>query len=86
MIQPQLVELYEMGWNDTIGNIRRATKATVEEKDSFLKRLIADEIGLPNHKPEYVRGVKEAAKAILAGEVVEFLGPPDVVAAMKSRT
>jgi hypothetical protein len=76
-------ELYEMGWNDTLGNIR-GTTATVEAKDGFLKKLITDEIGLPRYEPDYVRGVKEAAQAILDGKAMSFLGPPSVVAEMEA--
>lgn len=79
-------ELYQMGWNDTLGTILRATGCTVEEKDEYLLKLKDGTIGLPCTDPEYIRGVHESAQGLLDRQVMKFKGPQYVIDDMLSKT
>ncbi len=81
-------ELTEMGWNDVIGNLRRAFKCTAEQKLAWCRQMAAGEINLPRFEPDYVEGTREAAQAVIDGQKAEdlaFRGPADVVADMEAK-
>jgi len=74
-----------MGWNDVLGNLRRATNASDEEKRAFCEKLKNDEINLPRYEDDYVDGTKAAAQAFLDDEPLEYRGPSEVVDEMKAK-
>lgn len=78
-------ELYEMGWNDLIGNLLRATECSQEEKRRWAARVTNNEIRLPRYDDDYVRGTTEAARAFLDGKELEFKGPEYVIADLKAK-
>lgn len=80
-------DLQEMGWNDVMGTLKRATKCTKTQKVAYAHKLLAEEIGLPNHSPAYVEGTKEAANAFIADPEAKhpFRGSADVVAVMVAK-
>ena len=73
-----------MGWNDVIGNLRQATKATEQQKKDWAQKVIDGEISLPGSDDDYVKGTVEAAKAYLAGGSTPFKGPEWVVADLEA--
>jgi hypothetical protein len=80
-------DLHEMGWNDTVGNIRRAFNATAAEKVAFCKRILDDKMPMVRSETAYAEGAKEAARQIVAGaaeETLDFRGSEDVIEHMKS--
>ncbi len=72
-------DLYEMGWNDLVGNLRRASKTTSKEKKAFARKTIARKINLPRYEPSYIKGTIAAARAFLKGENTPFKGPQEVI-------
>lgn len=79
-------ELFEMGWNDVLGNIRKARKATPEQKHIWCERVKAGTIGLPRSEPDYRDGAMTAATRYLEGALLEFKGPKWVREAMREKT
>lgn len=67
-------DLYEMGWNDVVGNLAHA-EATEKAKREFATRLAAGAVTIPRPEPEYAIGVKDAATAFLNGEPITYKGP-----------
>jgi hypothetical protein len=78
-------ELKEMGWNDVVGNLRRAYKATPEQKKDHCRGLLDGTIPIPNSTPEYWQGVKDAAQAFLDDKDMAFKGSESVIAHMEDQ-
>lgn len=78
-------DLFEMGWNDVCGNLKRAFAATKKQKTQWCKKLKADKIGMSRSEPDYIRGAKDAADAFLKGDPMEFKGPQWVVDDLKAK-
>lgn len=79
MSKAQVSQLFEMGWNDVLGNLKRATAASEQDKRKFCQNLIDGKIPTANNDGDYIDGAKEAAQAFLNGEQMEFKGPDWVV-------
>ena len=77
-------ELYEMGWNDVIGNLKRAHACTKKQKREWAQQVVDGKIGLPKKAKNYLKGTVDAAKAFLNGKKTPFKGPKWVVEAMEN--
>ena len=77
-------EAFEMGWNDVIGNIKRASVASAIEKERFARRVIGNNIHMQRNDKEYVRGACEAALAFLEEKPIPYIGPKWVIEQMES--
>lgn len=81
-------QLYEMGWNDVLGNVRKSITLTPEQIATpaglvvvrpFLNLVVDNKINLPNYTEQYRKGAIDAATAILEQKPVAFKGPKWVV-------
>ena len=82
-------EKYQMGWNDILGNLRRASDATAQEKKAWCQqqRELADSghaFGPTQNTDDYREGVADACAAFLAGEDMTYKGPEWVTEKMLS--
>lgn len=81
-----MAEATEMGWNDILGNLRRA-RATPEEKQDWCRgqKALAEaghNFGPTQNSDEYREGVIGACAAFLASEEMAYQGPEWVVERM----
>jgi len=79
-------DLYEMGWNDVLANIRKATEATQDQKDDFCRKIVKGQISFANRSVYYVRGAQAAAQDILDRKAMTFKGPQWVVDDLNTKT
>lgn len=77
---------YQMGWNDVLGNIRRATKATPDEKDAFCRKIIKGQISFASRHVDYTTGAHAAAQAILDRQAMTFKGPQHIIDDLIAKT
>lgn len=71
--------LFEMGWNDVVGNIARAEGVSRFQIYEFCHKLLREEIPLPREDALYKEGVHTAAGQIIRNETTEYMGPDWVV-------
>lgn len=79
-------DLYEMGWNDVIGNLNRAYDATIDQKKAFANKIIAGTLPLPRNEQDYITGTKAAATSFINGNPLEYLGSAEIVADMIAKS
>ena len=77
-------ERNEMGWNDVIGNLRRAVDASDEQKRDWAQLVVDGRINLPACDDAYIAGTIAAAKSFLDGDPTPFKGPEDIIAYMEA--
>lgn len=70
---------YQMGWNDVLGNVRRATEATPDQKDDFCRKIIKAQISFASRHADYIKGACAAAQAILDRQAMTYKGPQHVI-------
>lgn len=57
MSKAQVSQLFEMGWNDVLGNLKRATAASEQDKRKFCQNLIDGKIPIANNDGDYIDGL-----------------------------
>ena len=77
------LELFEMGWNDVIGNMRLLTDTL--QKSHLAIQLSAGLTKLSNRTKSYKEGTIAAANAFMRGERLVFKGPVGVIAELEAR-